>query len=83
MTKPVAIVTRKWPKENEDRLKELFDVTLNDYRKYSAEWEGSDLVYRADDAEIYRNIEDGDTCPKKMFAILNFAKITDAPMKGE
>ena len=29
MTKPVAIVTRKWPKENEDRLRELFDVTLN------------------------------------------------------
>ena len=30
MTKPVAIVTRKWPKENEDRLKELFDVTLTE-----------------------------------------------------
>lgn len=30
MTKPVAIVTRKWPEENEKRLKELFDVTLND-----------------------------------------------------
>ena len=29
MTKPVAIVTRKWPEENEKRLKELFDVTLN------------------------------------------------------
>ena len=33
MTKPVAIVTRKWPKENEDRLKELFDVTLNESDK--------------------------------------------------
>ena len=33
MTKPVAIVTRKWPKANEDRLKELFDVTLNDSDK--------------------------------------------------
>ena len=30
MTKPVAIVTRKWPEENEKRLKELFDVTLNE-----------------------------------------------------
>ena len=64
-------------------LRKGFDVTLNDYHEYSVEWEGSDLVYRVDDAEIYRNIEDGDICPKKMFAILNFAKITDAPMKGE
>lgn len=30
MSKPVAIVTRKWPKACEDRLKELFDVTLNE-----------------------------------------------------
>ena len=30
MSKPVAIVTRKWPKQCEDRLKELFDVTLNE-----------------------------------------------------
>ena len=29
MTKPVAIVTRKWPEENEKRLTELFDVQLN------------------------------------------------------
>jgi lactate dehydrogenase-like 2-hydroxyacid dehydrogenase len=33
MTKPVAIVTRKWPEENEKRLKELFDVKLNDSDK--------------------------------------------------
>ena len=30
MTKPVAIVTRRWPEKNEERLKELFDVTLNE-----------------------------------------------------
>ena len=30
MTKPVAIVTRKWPETNEVRLKELFDVKLNE-----------------------------------------------------
>jgi beta-glucanase (GH16 family) len=64
-------------------LRKGFDVTLNDYHEYSVEWEGSDLVYRVDDAEIYRNIGEGDTYPEKMFAILNFAKITDAPMKGE
>jgi lactate dehydrogenase-like 2-hydroxyacid dehydrogenase len=33
MTKPVAIVTRKWPEENEKRLRELFDVKLNDTDK--------------------------------------------------
>ena len=33
MTKPVAIVTRKWPEENEKRLKELFDVQLNESDK--------------------------------------------------
>ncbi len=30
MSKPVAIVTRKWPESCEERLKELFEVTLND-----------------------------------------------------
>ena len=33
MTKQVAIVTRKWPEENEKRLKELFDVQLNESDK--------------------------------------------------
>ena len=64
-------------------LRKGFDVTLNEYHTYSVEWEASDLVYRVDDKEIYRNIGEGDKYPEKMFAILNFAKITDAPMKGE
>jgi beta-glucanase (GH16 family) len=64
-------------------LRKGFDVTLNEYHEYAVEWEGSDLVYRVDDKEIYRNIGQGDKYPEKMFAILNFAKITDAPMKGE
>ena len=33
MSKPVAIVTRKWPKVCEDRLRELFNVTLNESDK--------------------------------------------------
>jgi len=33
MSKPVAIVTRKWPMSCEQRLKELFDVTLNETDK--------------------------------------------------
>ncbi len=57
-----------------------FDVTLNEYHEYSVEWEGSDLVYRVDDEEVYRNVGEGDKYPEPMFAILNFAKITDSPM---
>ena len=64
-------------------LRKGFDVTLNEYHTYSVEWEASDLVYSVDDKEIYRNIGEGDKYPEKMFAILNFAKITDAPMEGE
>ncbi|WP_288955927.1 family 16 glycosylhydrolase [uncultured Polaribacter sp.] len=62
-------------------LRKGFDVTLNEYHEYSVEWEGSDLVYRVDNKEIYRNIGQGDKYPEPMFAILNFAKITDSPMK--
>jgi beta-glucanase (GH16 family) len=64
-------------------LRKGFDVTLNEYHEYAVEWEGSDLVYTIDNKEIYRNIGQGDEYPEKMFAILNFAKITDAPMKGK
>ena len=64
-------------------LRSGFDVTLNEYHEYSVEWEGSDLVYRVDGAEVYRNVGEGDKYPEPMFAILNFAKITDSPMKGD
>jgi beta-glucanase (GH16 family) len=60
-----------------------FDVTLNEFHEYSVEWEGSDLVYRLDGEEVYRNVGEGDSYPEPMFAILNFAKITDHPMTGE
>jgi len=62
-------------------LRKGFDVTLNEYHEYSVEWEDSDLVYRVDGKEIYRNVGEGDNYPEPMFAILNFAKITDSPMK--
>lgn len=59
------------------------ESTLNEYHEYAVEWEGSDLVYRLDGKEVYRNIGDGDNYPEPMFAILNYAKITDSPMTGE
>jgi beta-glucanase (GH16 family) len=59
------------------------ETNLEEFREYSVEWEGSDLVYRVDGKEVYRNIGEGDNYPEPMFAILNFAKITDSPMEGE
>ncbi len=58
-------------------------TTLNDYHTYAVEWEGSDLVYRVDEKEVYRNVGEGDKYPEAMFAILNYAKITDSAMEGE
>ncbi len=64
-------------------LRKDFEATLNEYHEYSVEWEGSDLVYRLDDKEVYRNVGQGDKYPEPMFAILNFAKITDSPMTSK
>lgn len=58
-------------------------TNLTEYHEYSVEWEGSDLVFRLDGKEVHRNVGEGDKYPEPMFAILNFAKITDSPMEGE
>ena len=63
--------------------REHFPASLNEYHEYSVEWEGHDLVYRLDQKEVYRNVRDGDLYPEPMFAILNFAKITESPMEKE
>lgn len=55
-------------------------MTLGEFHEYSVEWEGSDLVYRVDGNEVHRNVGEGDKYPEPLFAILNFAKITDSPM---
>lgn len=64
-------------------LRKGVPATLDEYHEYSVEWEGSDLVYRLDGVEVYRNEGEGDKYPEAMFAILNYAKITDTPMTGE
>jgi glucosylceramidase len=64
-------------------LRTGIETTLDEYHEYSVEWAGSDLVYRVDGAEVHRNVGEGDNYPEPMFAILNYAKITDAPMTGE
>ena len=64
-------------------LRKDTETTLDEYHEYSVEWQGSDLVYRVDGKEVYRNVGEGDKYPEPMFAILNYAKITDSPMNGE
>lgn len=64
-------------------LRTDIDAPLNEYHEYAVEWEGSDLVYKLDGKEVHRNIGQGEEYPEPMFAILNFAKITDTPMEGE
>lgn len=64
-------------------LRITIPATLDEFHEYSVEWEGSDLVYRLDGEEVHRNVGEGDNYPEPMFAILNFAKITDSPMTGE
>ncbi|MDA8978020.1 glycoside hydrolase family 16 protein [bacterium] len=53
---------------------------LADYHEYAVEWVGSDLVFRLDGVEIYRNASEGDKFPEPLFAVLNFAKINASPM---
>ncbi len=64
-------------------LRTSVEATLDEYHDYSVEWAGSDLVYRVDGVEVHRNVGEGDKYPEPMFAILNYAKITDSPMEGE
>lgn len=72
-------------KDNGDweALRTNIDTNLDEFHEYSVEWAGSDLIYRVDGVEVHRNIGEGDKYPEAMFAILNYAKITDAPMEGE
>ncbi len=56
---------------------------LTEYHEYSVEWREGDLVFARDGAEVYRLAGRADDFAEPMFAILNFAKINDAPMEGE
>ena len=64
-------------------LRTDIEASLDEFHEYSVEWAGADLVYRVDGREVHRNPGQGDEYPEAMFAILNYAKITDSPMEGE
>ena len=61
----------------------LLKTDLTEYHEYSVEWQGADLVFALDGTEIYRLAGRADDFAEPMFAILNFAKINNAPMEGE
>lgn len=57
------------------------EAKLQEFHNYSVEWEGDDLIFRLDEIEVYRAKGQGKNFPEPLFAILNFAKINDSPMK--
>lgn len=58
----------------------VHEASLAEYREYSVEWLGADLVFRLDGEEIYRLADGGGQFPEPLFAILNFARIDASPM---
>ncbi len=64
------------------KYQKVHDAVLADYHEYSVEWLGDDLVFRMDGAEIQRIAGRAQDFTEPFFAILNFAKINDAPMQG-
>ncbi len=58
-------------------------ATLGEYHDYSVEWVGNDIIFRLDEVEVYRSVDQGDKFPEPLFAILNFAKINDSPMTSK
>ena len=58
------------------------ECTLDEFHEYGVEWRGNDLIYLLDGKEVYRNEEVSDIFPEPMFAILNYAKITNNEMIG-
>ena len=48
MVKPKVFITRRWPKEAEERLKKIFDVTLNQDDKVLSNNEIAEGFYNHD-----------------------------------
>jgi beta-glucanase (GH16 family) len=59
------------------------EATLDEFHEYSVEWSADTLIYRLDGVEAARQDSLGANYPEPLFAILNYAKITDDPMEGE
>ena len=58
----------------------VIDTELGQWHEYAAEWRGEDIIFLMDGEEVHRNVGFAKDLPEPFFAILNFAKINDAPM---
>ncbi len=56
---------------------------LTEYNEYSVEWLDSDLVFRLNGIEVGRNVGIAEKLLEPMFAILNYAKISNERMDGK
>lgn len=61
----------------------VIDANLDEYHEYSVEWLEDDLIFRLDGTEVYRIADHGGAISEPLFAILNYAKVTNDPMEGE
>jgi beta-glucanase (GH16 family) len=61
----------------------VIDADLTEYHEYSVEWQDEDLVFRVDGVEVHRIDGLAGDISEPLFAILNYAKVTDDPMEGE
>ena len=55
---------------------------LTEYNEYSVEWTENDLVFRLNGIEVGRNIGIAEKLREPMFAILNYAKISNDYTEG-
>lgn len=58
----------------------VLETRLDEFHSYSVEWLAEDIVFRLDENEVYRLKGEASALPEPFFAVLNFAKINDAPM---
>jgi len=58
-------------------------ASMREFHEYSVEWRGEDLVFAVDGVETARVAGRANDFQEPMFAILNFGKITKAPMEGQ
>lgn len=61
----------------------VHEASLSEFHEYSVEWLDHDLVFRLDGEEVYRLKGWAERFPEPFFAVLNFAKIDDSPMKSD
>ena len=56
--------------------------SLTEFNEYSVEWNDEDLVFKLNNVEVGRNIGIAKKLLEPMFAILNYAKISNEKMDG-